>query len=115
MHKDAPPGGLGSNPERQQTGDESYFNEHNQEVPHWDREAHHRTHETLQQRRNRQANENRSSNLDELNVGGSWVFNFLAVSGIMAVVTGVPAWWFATREKKATSGRSRARTSGGEG
>ncbi|KAF2431814.1 DnaJ-domain-containing protein [Tothia fuscella] len=110
------PGGLGSTPHSQngqqprEEDDPSspFVNEHHQDVPHWDREAHHRTHETLQQRRARHANESRVSSLDELRVGGSLLWNFLLVCGVMGIATGVPAWWNA----KNSQGKERKR--GGE-
>lgn len=109
---DAPPGGLGSKPhEHQQDAHDPsspFFNEHNEEIPYWDRDAHHRTHETLRQRRERQANENRTSSMDEVNLGGSLLWNFFLVSGIMAIATGVPAWWNARAKKKVTSKRANA-------
>jgi curved DNA-binding protein CbpA len=72
---------------RQQNPESDPYAYSNNDTAHWDREAHYRTHETLRQRKERIDSQNRT-NLEEYNVGGSLMWNFLLVSSIVGIVTG---------------------------
>lgn len=79
------------------------------DIPHWDRASHTRTHETLEQRQLRRMG--RTSHYESFSRSPPLIFQFLAVTGIVALAAGIPAFFSARSE-----GRKKAeRKKGGEG
>lgn len=65
-------------------------------IPHWDRAGHFRTHEGIRKRSSgRSGVQNERNAYDEVTSGGSLLFNFVAVSGVLGLVVSVPAFFMA--------------------
>lgn len=97
------PGGLGSKPTAEKSGgyglgqgEESF----EPDIPYWDKRSHFRTHDKLRQRRERQAGESGMSGMEEHNIGGSLIFNFFVVCGVVAIAVAVPTWWTGSSHRK---------------
>ena len=77
------------------------------DVPHFDSRGHYQTHETLEQRRLRMRQRVRRSAEDEAgyggNGGGGPIFNFILVSGILAIGFGVSSLVVGERTPKKKS------------
>ena len=81
------------------------------DVPHFDRERHFRTHESQERRRARQRQEasRRRAGMEEEGQGGSgsYLINFLFVAGIIGVGVFVPSFLYEMvwREKRPVRGK----------
>lgn len=99
------PSGLGSTPPGSSSS--SPFIDPDPNIPYWNKASHLATHDALRQRRERSGSE-RALGLDEDQVGGSMIVNFILVSGVIVAVAVFTAWIHGRRdnqrEKKGANG-----------
>lgn len=69
------------------------------EMSHWNRAGHFRTHEGLSSRReDARRRAGRWADVEAEEARGSLLLNFIIVGGIVAMITAVPTWWIAREE-----------------
>lgn len=84
----APPSGGGGAQDAPGTGPSGFNQGFDNDVPHFDREGHFRTHESVERARHRARR--KQAAMDDMTGGGpSMLFNFVLLSGVLTVVFGV--------------------------
>ncbi|KAI4732355.1 DnaJ-domain-containing protein [Aureobasidium sp. EXF-12298] len=82
------------------TGPSGYQAGFNNDVPHWDREGHFRTHDNVMKNRHKARRRSACVSTDDILGTTSMLFNFVLLSGVLTVIFGVSGILFRQRDDK---------------
>lgn len=82
------------------TGPSGYQAGFNNDVPHWDREGHFRTHDNVEKTRHKARRRSVNVSTDDILNNTSMLVNFVLLSGVLAVIFGVSGVLFQKNNDK---------------